>query len=108
MRVVLPAPLPPSRPCTSLRPTARSTPSRATTGPNVFRIPSMCRRGRVSWGVLSVMAGSSLDRGEVLLDRDLARRDVGDGLLHLGGDGRVDVLRRLDRDTRVEPERVVA
>src|SRR6478609_3537909 len=120
MSVVLPAPLPPSRPWTSLRPTVRSTPSRATTGPNVFRMPSMCRIGRgacpalsalsVLWllSMLSVMGGSSLDRREVLLDHELARRDVGDGLLDLRGDGRVDVLRRLDRDPRVEAERVVA
>src|SRR6478735_8596125 len=108
MRVVLPAPLPPSSPCTSLRPTVRSTPSRATTGPNVLWIPSMCRRGRVSWAKFSVMSGSSLDRGEVLLDRDLARRDVGDGLLDLGDNGRIDVLRSLDRDALVEAERVVA
>src|SRR6478752_2693344 len=108
MSVVLPAPLPPSRPWTSLRPTVRSTPSRATTGPNALRIPSMCRRGRGPCEEFSVMTGSSLDRGEVLLDRDLAGRDVGDGLLHLGDDGRIDVLRRLDRDPRVEPERVVA
>src|SRR6476620_8199242 len=108
MSVVLPAPLPPSRPWTSLRPTVRSTPSRATTGPNVLRMPSMCRRGRGSCAVLSVMGGPSLDRREVLLDHDLARPDVGDGLLDLRGDGRVDVLRRLDRDPRVEAERVVA
>ena len=82
----------------------------------VLRIPSMERRGREESGATPRRVSRpsrsslavSLDRGEVLLDGDLAGLDVGDRLLDLRDDRGVDVLRRLDRDAGVEAERVVA
>ena len=48
MRVDLPAPFSPRSTCTSPRRTSKSTPSRATTPGNAFRIPSMVTAGGAS------------------------------------------------------------
>ena len=61
----MPAPLPPSRPWTWRGATVKSTPSRATTGPKVLRMPDIRRRGAAA-GAAAVV--SLIAAGQPILE----------------------------------------